>query len=136
MGPARGVSDARRPLCYLLMPTAAEAAAWAPRNRMTPDRLLACVSRQFATVAAAFADAACDVLVVVCEDNAARAALLARLRGFRAVVCARAEAGDPAAHPRTKLLVWCHTPVRQACPVAARVHLEDVLAAPRVTLNP
>lgn len=120
-------------LCYLILPTADEAAAWAPRNDMALDRFWACVLRQYEAVATAFADPAADVLAVVCPDQTRLPGMLSRLRAFGTVVCMRHPGASPATQPRTKLVVWHHTPLLQRCEIVARVHLESIMACPRLT---
>lgn len=130
----RAAGGRRRTVCHLLLPTRDEAVTWAPRNRISEARFWECVLAQFEWATRAFAEPHEDVVVVAGADQPRLAAMLHRLQDFRVVVCARAPDACPAADPSTKLLVWCHTPVRQACPVAVRVHLEDVTARPRVQL--
>lgn len=101
---------------------------------MTPAQFVACVGMHYYFVITAFADPATDVIVVKAEgcDLSSTAERLGR-RGFR-VMRAR-DVGNAAADTRTKVFAWCHTPMLQRCPVAARLDLANVLACPRITLG-
>lgn len=122
-----GATDRARNLCVLVLPTEREALHWAPKNRMSVEQLWNSVFFQYEFATLAFADPRTDVVAIHSPDACHLPSMLARLRGFR-TVCVQAA-------PRaTKLFVWCHTPVVQTCPVSVRVHLEDVMACPRVTL--
>lgn len=126
---ALGHGDSRRNICYLLLPTRHEAALWAIRNGMRVDRFWAGVLAHYCASTHAFSDPAVDVVALVMPDPV----IVTGLRPFR-VVRMRHPGGNPAAFPRTKLVVWHHTPQVQLCPIAVRVSLEDVTACPRVTL--
>lgn len=128
MGP--GPDHLRRNLCVLVLPTEYEALHWAPKNRMSAERLWNSVFFQYEFATLAFADPETDVVAIHSPDASRLPPMLARLRGFRAV-CVQAA---PDANRRTKLFVWCHTPLVQQCPISVRVNLEDVMACPRVTL--
>jgi hypothetical protein len=129
------LASARPNACVLVFPTAEELAQCAPRNRMSPRQVVACVRTQYFFAACAFADPATDVVLAKCTDNFDAGPALQRLvdRGFE-VVRVR-DAGNAAADPATKVFVWNHTPWLQRCPVAVRVDLANVLAVPRVTLK-
>jgi hypothetical protein len=119
--------------CVVVPPTAREAEYWAPRNRLTPAQLWACVRMHYYFAVTAFAARDADVVVVRGADAPQLEPLLRRLQAEGWRVLRVRDVGNAPADPRTRAFVWCHTPTLQRCPVAVRLDLRNVLQCPRVT---
>lgn len=127
----------RRNICVLVLPTEAEALAGGLPNSCTSEQVWDMVFAQYAALTRVFAEPSTDVIEIESAASAARfAGMRQQLQGFKTICVRRSSGGAAAADPHTKLFVWCHTPLVQRCPVAARVNLENLGARPDVTIRP
>lgn len=126
-----------RNICVLVLPAEAEVLAACSPNASTPEEVWAMVYSQYDALARVFTDPSTDVIEIESGDSSARfAGMRQRLHGFKTICVRRSSGGATAGDPSTKLFVWCHTPLVQRCPVAARVNLGNLRACPSITIRP